>query len=130
MGLGRPHERGGGLSRAGNRGGFKWEGGVSRFGLVGPDLKFNPSHLKSQRFKVVATAAAISMLNFNRLRGDLAAILESTVVHENITYIKNCVANYFLARLQLQLHKELLREIIFACASVSHGKKPSITITA
>ena len=28
-----------------------------------------------------------------------------TVVHKNITYIKNNVANYFLARLQLQLHK-------------------------
>ena len=29
----------------------------------------------------------------------------NTVVHKNITYIKTYVANYFLARLQLQLHK-------------------------
>ena len=34
----------------------------------------------------------------------------------------------FLARLQLQLHKLLSREIIFAGASVSHGKNATITI--
>ena len=54
----------------------------------------------------------------------------NTIVHKNITYKKaNCVANYFLTRLQLQLHKKLSREIIFACASVFHGKNTSITIT-
>ena len=36
---------------------------------------------------------------------------------------KKDVANYFLARLQLQLHKYLLQEIIFASASVSHGNQ-------
>ena len=52
----------------------------------------------------------------------------STIVHKNITYKKH-FGNYFLPRLHLQLHNKFSREIFFACASVSHGKNTSNTIT-
>ena len=46
-----------------------------------------------------------------------------TVVHKNITYLKNRLAIVCLTGLHLQLHDKFSGEMVFACASVSRGKK-------
>ena len=100
---------------------FRSEGGVSTLLLQSVE---SCSWLIKAIVGILLIVVTLIVVTINRGMSDLRLWCNHwhTVVHKKITYIKKVV---ILARHNYT--NTFLREYIFACASVSHGTKASIT---